>query len=392
MIIKRDDIRKFLLILVGIFCQTSPMMPRGVMIMYLGFCALLFLFSTDLKKMRLGIGFIWYLLFVILCFISLSYTINTINPDFVYVRITAYLVLLLLASPFLDTEENIRALIKGFFIGGLFGITVVFINQYQLIGVRRIGSGIYGSFAEFGAVCSVTMVSFFYLSKSSNTNKFLKVILFLFVSLALLLSGARKALLISILLPILMQLLDRRKKMSKKVIVLMIISLMSVLVVYASLNDKYLYKFIGYRIESGISSVFGDEQDDASLHERDLFKRMAKEMFVAKPIYGWGMHGFAYKNYIQTGKLVYSHDGFLEILSCYGIIGFILFYWPFAYIFINHKKLLNDDIGIFLVAFIIIILVMEPYSICYLNNGHILIIGTGLNVISERRKHCEKIA
>ena len=392
MIMKKEKIKKLLLFLIGVFCQTSPMMSRGVMVVYLGFCSLLFLMSINIKKIKVGKGLIWYGLFVLYCMISMAYTINTINPDYVYIRILTYLYLVFLASPFLDEKKNIEQIIKGFLVGGLIGIGVVLIKQHNFIGKRRLGSGVFGSFAEFGAVCSLTMMSFFYLSKEYSQKKVIKVLLFMFIAFGLLLSGARKALLISIMLPILIQLIDRSRKLSKKLIVLLIISLVSLSVIYVSLNNKYLYKFIGYRIESGITAVIGDENEDASLHERGLFKDLAKDMFLLKPIQGWGIHSFAYENYVKNRLLVYSHDGFLEILSCYGIIGFVLFYWPFVYVFINHKLLIFDNIGVYLVAFIIIVLFMEPYSICFFNSSYILMICSTLNIISERRKRSEKSA
>ena len=388
--IKKEDIKKLLLFLIGVFCQINPLMSRGLMVIYLGLCSFLFLLSIDIKKLKISKGLIWYGAFVTLCLISLSYTINTINPDFVYARILIYLYLLILSLPFLYKRENIETVVKGFIIGGLIGITVVLTNQYSIIGQKRLGGNIYGSYAEFGAVCSLTMTSFIFLQKKIKIKNFLKIIIFAYILLAIMLSGARKALLISILIPLFLQMFDKRKKMHKKFMILFVLSIFSILVVYISLNNEYLYKFVGKRIESGISSVLGEEKDDASLYERNSFKKLAKQMFKEKPITGWGIHSFALKNYYNCGKLLYSHDGFLEILSCYGLIGFIFYYWIFVYVFVNYKKLLYDDVGIFLFSYMITILLMELYSISFFNSFYLILIGACVNIIERGGEKSEK--
>lgn len=392
--IKKENIINLLLFLVGVFCQINPIMSRGAMIVFLGLCLFLFILLINNKKIKFGIGFFWYFSFVIFCMFSLTYTINKINPDFVYIRIITYLILLFFAAPFFEKEESVKTITKGFLIGGLIGITVVLVNQYSLIGVRRLGGNLYGSYAEFGAVCTLAMTSFIWLQKEYKVGKIIKILVFLYLALAIILSGARKAMIIVILVPLFMQIFDKRKKIAKKFVILLALAIFSMVAIYLSLNNEYLYKFIGYRIESGIASVIGEKEEDASLYERSSFKDLAKEMFKEKPVLGWGMHGFAIKNYYEHGNslyfLLYSHDGFLEILSCYGLIGFILYYWVFVYIIINYKKMLYDDTGIFLFSYIIIILLMELYSISFFNSFYILMIGASANIVSKRRRKDER--
>lgn len=391
--IKKQHIISLLLLLVGVFCQTQPLMSRGVSLIYTAICIFLFIITIDIKRLKVGIGFFWYLAFTLFCMFSLTYTINKINPDFVYRRIIVYLLLLFLVTPFFEEKNNIKTTVKGFIIGGIIGISIVLFNQYNLIGITRLGPGIYGSAAEFGNTCMLTLASFIWLRKHFIKNKILRLLTFIFIIIGTILSGARKAILVPLLMMIFLQLLDRRKKMTKKVIMLLLMAVVSISIVYASLNNEYLYKYVGYRIESGISSVLGKDSEDASLQERGSFKVLAIDMFKEKPIYGWGMHSFAIKNYYyhnSTIYLLYSHDGFLEILSCYGIIGFLLFYWIFVYILCNYKKMLYDDIGVFLFSYTIIILLMEPYSICFLNSYYILLIGAAANTIMFRRKQDEK--
>lgn len=390
--LKKDKIVSFLLFLIGIFCQINQLMSKKMLIAYLFVCIILFCLVINAKKTKLGIGFYWYFGFLLLNIFSLAYTVNYINPDYVYLRIIIYTLLLLMTVPFYESKDNINKLFIGCLIGGLIGITFVLFNQYSLIGIRRLGSGIYGSYAEFGSACSTTIVSFLYLRKTILKNRIVKVLLFAYILSALLLSGARKALLIFILVLLLTQIFDKRKMLSKKVLILTVTSVAALSIIYASINNEYLYKFIGHRIETGINSVIGEEKADASLEERNYAKNIAKNLFIQKPIKGWGIHGFAYKYYVMGGKLVFSHDGFLEILSCYGIIGFLIYYWVFIYIIINRKKVLRDELGIFMFSYIITILLMEFYAISFYNAYFILLVGICANTINKRRKSNEEIS
>ncbi len=386
MVIKKDKIRCILLLLIGIFCQLSPLMSRSMMMIYLGFCTLLFVVSINIKKIQISKGLIWFSLFVLYCMITLTYTINNINPDYVYIRILTYLYLVFLVAPFLSERENVKIVIKGFFIGGIIGILVVILKQYNLIGIKRLGNGIYGSYADFGNTCMLTMSCYWWIKDKMFTKKILKNIIFILILLAIIFSGARKAILVPIFMILFSQIFDKRKKLDKKIVYTIIFGISFLVIIYACLNNESLYKMIGYRIESGVSSVLGKDEQDASLNERALFKELAKSMFKEKPFFGWGMHSFAYKNKYSNHTLVYSHDNYLEMLSCYGILGFILYYWPFAYVFFNYKKYLYDDIGVFLFSYMIVILLMDPYSISFLMSSYILLICSAMDFSKNVKK------
>ena len=94
--IRKENIVKLLLILIGIFCQINPLISRNTMMIYLLFCFFLFALTINIKKINFNKGFVWYLIFVLFCLFTLTYTINRINPEYVYIRIFTYLILLFL--------------------------------------------------------------------------------------------------------------------------------------------------------------------------------------------------------------------------------------------------------------------------------------------------------
>ena len=68
--------------------------------------------------------------------------------------------------------------------------------------------------------------------------------------------------------------------------------------------------------------VTGEGEGEASAEiRRDMIVK-ALEMFIQKPIFGWGIEGFA----AHSGFGVYSHNNYTETLVSFGIVGFILLY------------------------------------------------------------------
>ena len=59
------------------------------------------------------------------------------------------------------------------------------------------------------------------------------------------------------------------------------------------------------------------------------------DLFKERPIFGYGLNN--YRNYYYTGQ--YSHNNFIELLVCLGIVGFLLFY---AMYFTSIKSILMN--------------------------------------------------
>lgn len=112
---------------------------------------------------------------------------------------------------------------------------------------------------------------------------------------------------------------------SKRTKFILIGVLLAIIGFYLLMTNDFLYNMYGERI----LAIFSKR--DQSAEDRSYYIELALEMFYQKPICGWGMDNFSY--YLNAiggyGREVYSHCNYAEILSCYGIIGFILFYWPY---------------------------------------------------------------
>ena len=126
-----------------------------------------------------------------------------------------------------------------------------------------------------------------------------------------------------------------------------------------------LYNLVGNRIESMVNS-FLNNSDDGSIIERKLMINLALEYFGDRPIFGHGIYSFAHDFAYCFGREVYSHNNFTEILYCYGIVGFVLFYWKYLFSIKYFKNIFLNDSNITLASIFIVILMSDTYSITFL--------------------------
>lgn len=114
----------------------------------------------------------------------------------------------------------------------------------------------------------------------------------------------------------------KKKKKTKGFLAFLFIILFVILLVYACYNSPILYNIVGYRLEGFIALFTGEGQQETSAVIRSMMLAKAIEMFEEKPLFGWGIEGFA----IHSGFGVYCHNNYMETLVSFGVFGFMLIY------------------------------------------------------------------
>ena len=153
-------------------------------------------------------------------------------------------------------------------------------------------------------------------------------------------TGSRKAVLIMLAGAvgyIIMYSLFVRKQASNKWIVVFFLVLAMVGMVYACFEIPVLYQIIGVRIEGFFGVLTGRGTTERSAEIRSNMVRKALEMFARKPLFGWGIEGFAK----YSGFSVYSHNNYTETLVSFGILGFVLFYGLKIKLLINQFRVIK---------------------------------------------------
>ena len=151
------------------------------------------------------------------------------------------------------------------------------------------------------------------------------------------------------------------------------------MIVWSFINVPFLYKIVGYRLK-GLFDIFSSfSSADASTTTRIEFVKIGFDIFLKNPLLGIGLNNYsyvAYNNYSIWGQ-VYAHNNYVELLSDFGIVGFVLYYWIIikSIIKLNETyKLVKFDKNVklfrllcLLLTMSIVILIIDFSQITYYN-------------------------
>ena len=142
-----------------------------------------------------------------------------------------------------------------------------------------------------------------------------------------------------------------------------------------------IYEVLGKRLESLIINLFGGETSEGSFDTRAEMIKLGWNAFLERPIFGYGMSNFSVLYEQVTGASTYSHNNFIEILVSGGLVGFVIYYSIYVYLFVKLIKYAfveRDLISIILIAFNFSTLVMQTAMVGYsgtINNFILLFLG-----------------
>lgn len=235
---------------------------------------------------------------------------------------------------YIDSSEKALSVLQSFayasFIMGIAALLTTSPSQYfqagdegfgQVIGQQRNGIGAVG--AGMSVVC-VYLKRYTDFKYGNFLSAFFVILTFL--------TGSRGSIVQLLILFVLIVIID--KNFFKMITKLIIFVLASTVVLLILRNVPILYENIWLRFGDMFSTITGEEIEDASTQGRQFYKEIAWNMFLERPILGWGLDGFTcylrdypvYKGYYI--EAVYSHCNFSELMANLGIAGLLVWYVP----------------------------------------------------------------
>ncbi|MDC1050740.1 O-antigen ligase family protein [Candidatus Marinimicrobia bacterium] len=138
-----------------------------------------------------------------------------------------------------------------------------------------------------------------------------------------------------------------------------------------------------YNRIGSLFSWFGRNSEfeiDNSIYYRFSYMIDAYNIWLDKPIFGFGLHQFKYVN--QSGV---SHNNFFEILVNNGIVGFALYYVLYIYIYISYFKirLFNNIDSNWILTVIIMLFIADMTVLTYIEKPNWLIFSIVLFIINK---------
>lgn len=207
---------------------------------------------------------------------------------------------------------------------------------------------------------TTAVIAIFYLLYFKKHKGFHTLVL-VFSFICAMSSGSRKALLIVILGG--MYLIYKRygiRQLYKTVFVGIVAG-----VVFSAAIQLPMFETVRVRMEQGINTYKGESGGDSSSQLRMRYVSRGWNLFLQRPIHGYGADNFA----VASGMGTYAHNNFTEMLVDFGLVGFLLYY---AMYIISYKRLKKnrDNYAIFLFVLLMVRTAMEIAMVTYYDKLH----------------------
>lgn len=344
------------------------------------------------SAIKLSVSFWMMGTFVLYSFFTCFWAID---PNYAFAKSKTIFILWIFSTMiycFFSKKDYIKIIPNALLIAGV-SLSIYILAYY---GVReyftlismgeRVGTDI-NNVNAIGLQTGITVIICFYeaMQKGKKYLYFIAVIPFI-VSMG---TGSRKALVLIVIGMLLLYLLQIQKgKRIKKIIQFMIISFVIIFVLQMPIFQNVMM----YRIDSLINLVTGNGKVDHSALERKAMVDIGWNQFLKKPLLGIGMDNAKYVVREHLGRFVYMHNNFVELLVNGGIIGFLLYYSMYVYIFIKQIPFLKAKDDIVILSFIILFLqvIMDYGVVSYYTKTTYVYLIFGFLSINKNRKIIKK--
>ncbi len=322
------------------------------------------------KKMRMTYQVICYTLFGIYACFSYFWALDGTTAMKVIPSILGVIALLFSLSLYVDSKQNFIKLIR-------FVVFANFLSSFKIIllyflytgsAADRISNitGIY--FNTVGQVIGFAIILTFYLYKLYNKKLYLGMVVIQFI--AVLLTESRKSILIPLLALGIVILLQKKtfKQLLRYLLLVFSLGIFSAIIYF---TDFSFTKDIKDKFQGLFMYATGQKTDDWSINLRQFFIDTGIEIYRDNKLVGIGVNNFSYYvgHYTEYGKERYSHNNYIEILSCLGIVGMILYYWIYIYLLLNlFKNVIKDRqnlLLIILLSLLVVLMIMEWGIVSY---------------------------
>ncbi len=322
------------------------------------------------KKIRFHWTIGTLLVFGVLIWISLYYTpASTTYTESRMYRYWTSLVLMFLIICVKPNTDDIIKFINAFVIAG--AVLALYIYFFYGLDVlanseTRLQNGDFGNVNVVGLHCAFSAMLAIYLMVAQKKSKLYCLIAFAICLPCIMFSGSRKALLTLIICLLAFVFLHSKNVMLIKrillagLILLGIVIILNVIPAFAPIKERLL----------GLFDLFGGE--DASVvgdKNRMLYLAGGFQAFLEKPIFG---HGFCYSYHIFGA---YSHNNFVEILMCHGIVGFLIYYFVFVRMMHDcYRSRIDHRLKVFVYLVLLKMLLEDVGSVTYYNRATFLML------------------
>lgn len=334
------------------------------------FVLLTVIFMITNRKIKFNLYFLINFLFIFYNWINIKLGIS-INPSVSYtmlVTLSINLIFSFFMYNYLVIRNNPTKILK-MYINSTFIITVIItiFSLPELLSARL--GGALGINANLLAITvAISFVIVLYLNDIKRSYK--NMMLLIWYLIIVLLTGSRKGLVLVFVASFLYYYFKYPTKRLKNIIISLMFIFISMI---AIMNIPFLYDIVGIRVEGLLDYIIIDSTQDGSLNTRSTLISRGWEYFKIRPLRGYGLDSFSS---LDGTYGIYAHNNFIEILVSSGVIGFLLYYFPYLIniiLALTKRRVLPDYMKL-LISILIVLIILDYATTTYYGRNYQLIL------------------
>lgn len=307
------------------------------------------------------------LLFTSFCFISALWASNVGAAFQDGISILANIICVSIVYNCYQNDESIERLVKAVMFGG-FLVSIYIVSYYGIINfIANANSSIrltreVGNANAIGFIMSISLVIFVYDFFKNGLS--MNIILSLLSLIILAISQSRTALL-TFGVGFILVIVNLRNNDLKSILkALFLISAILVLI-WLLVTKTVILGGINARMVDLFLAISGKSIAEGSFSERMTYITGGISSFIKHPILGIGIGNSYTVTQSLLGYTTYLHNNFIELLVCGGLIGFLLYYSMYYYLFnklTKHNKLYHNNSYDYLCIILAIMMLVADFG------------------------------
>lgn len=311
----------------------------------------------------------WWLLGVLcLTVLSLFYGINTSGITNLTKNFIVLLVALTMIRNHVSDSKKADSVLTAYFIATFINMVYVITSiDASVIGNVQLGTeaieGWNGNSIGLAASVGAILGLYNIIKIKDWISKIVILLISCFFVYMFVYTGSRKSIIMFVVCLLIILYATKPKAIIKNTVITALI----LCVVYnVCMNVESVYNVLGTRLEGLVAGFTGEGEVDASTESRQEYIENGWKWIKEAPVIGYGADGYKLMNGAATGRVVYSHNNFIEIAINWGIIGFIYYYAAYLIVIKRLiKKLKNNLMNITIFSLLVVNLILHYGMVTY---------------------------
>lgn len=264
--------------------------------------------------------------FAIFCFLSSLWAWSPSLAVSKGITIFSILICFLFIYPYFQKKRSVELLLDAFMYSG-YGIAMYTVLYYGVSGIVSMLSGNIRLGNDFTNANSIGLVAatscIIQCSYLLKGEKRLLSIFLIPCIISLAISQSRKAIIMLIAgIAFLIMTKDGDKASVFRKIINIAIGVIAIALFIFLLSKLKIFAGVFHRFETLLESMNGKRAEDV----RAVYRRIGMQQFFKTPILGIGMGNSLELLELAGERRTYTHCNFVELLSCGGLLGFLIYY------------------------------------------------------------------